>query len=61
MRSLIKHYVRQPLADIQGPVTVVTGKSRRVTFVEINNDINSMIDIAKIADLASYFFFFFYF
>uniref|UniRef100_A0A0N4UXP8 Bms1-type G domain-containing protein n=1 Tax=Enterobius vermicularis TaxID=51028 RepID=A0A0N4UXP8_ENTVE len=54
MRSLIKHYVRQPLADIQGPVTVVTGKSRRVTFVEINNDINSMIDIVLLMVDASF-------
>ena len=27
------------------------GKKRRVTFMECNNDINSMIDIAKVADL----------
>lgn len=28
-----------------------TGKKRRLTFVECNNDINSMIDLAKVADL----------
>jgi hypothetical protein len=27
------------------------GKHRRLTFIECNNDLNSMIDIAKIADL----------
>ena len=32
-------------------MTVVTGKMRRITFIECNNDINSMIDIGKIADL----------
>ena len=26
-------------------------KKRRVTFIECNNDINSMIDVAKVADL----------
>lgn len=27
------------------------GKKRRLTFIECNNDMNSMIDIAKVADL----------
>ena len=36
-----------------GPITVVTGKTRRVTFVEVKNDINHMIDVAKVADLVS--------
>lgn len=27
------------------------GKNRRITFVEVNNDINCMIDVAKVADL----------
>ena len=30
---------------------MVSGKKRRVTFVECNNDLNSMIDIGKVADL----------
>ncbi|KAM3717254.1 Ribosome biogenesis protein [Dirofilaria immitis] len=51
LRCLVKHYVRHALSEIRGPVTIVTGKIRRVTFVEVNNDLNSMIDIAKIADL----------
>lgn len=51
MRSLIRRYTKHTLADIKGPVTVVTGKKRRVTFIECNNDINSMIDIGKVADL----------
>lgn len=51
IQSLIKSYVRQPLTNIIGPVTVVSGKKRRITFMECNNDINSMIDIAKVADL----------
>ncbi|KAJ7855870.1 GTP binding protein [Mycena olivaceomarginata] len=39
------------LNDVKGPVTVVSGKKRRLTFIECNNDLNSMIDIGKIADL----------
>ncbi|KOC60307.1 Ribosome biogenesis protein bms1 [Habropoda laboriosa] len=51
IQCLIKSYVKQPLTNILGPVTVVSGKKRRITFMECNNDINSMIDIAKVADL----------
>lgn len=29
------------------------GKTRRLTLMECNNDINSMIDLAKVADLVS--------
>ena len=29
------------------------GKKRRLTLLECNNDINSMIDVAKVADLVS--------
>jgi len=39
------------LTEIKGPITVVSGKKQRLTFMECSNDMNSMIDIAKIADL----------
>ena len=32
----------------------ITGKKRRLTIIECNNDINSMIDLAKVADLVSH-------
>ncbi|XP_020289704.1 ribosome biogenesis protein BMS1 homolog [Pseudomyrmex gracilis] len=51
IQCLIKSYVKQPLTNILGPVTVVSGKKRRITFIECNNDVNSMIDIAKVTDL----------
>ncbi|KAJ3120346.1 Glycoside hydrolase 2 (Mannanase, beta-galactosidase) [Nowakowskiella sp. JEL0407] len=51
IRSLVKRYTKHNLNDIKGPITVVSGKSRRITFFECNNDLNSMIDIAKVADL----------
>ncbi|CAO1628909.1 unnamed protein product [Parajaminaea phylloscopi] len=51
MRSLIRRFTKHTLKDIRGPVTVVSGKKRRLTFLECGNDINSMIDIGKIADL----------
>ena len=30
---LIKHYTRKSIKDIRGPITVVAGKRRRITFV----------------------------
>lgn len=39
-----------------GPITIVTGKARRVTFVEVRNDINHMIDVAKVVDLVIIFY-----
>jgi hypothetical protein len=32
-------------------VRLYLGKKRRLTFIECNNEFNSMIDIGKIADL----------
>lgn len=39
------------LCDHCDPRNLILGKRRRITLIECNNDINSMIDIAKIADL----------
>ncbi|XP_036387758.1 ribosome biogenesis protein BMS1 homolog [Megalops cyprinoides] len=51
IRCLIKNFTRQKLSDICGPITIVSGKKRRLTFVECGSDINTMIDLAKVADL----------
>ncbi|KAG5651271.1 hypothetical protein H0H81_009237 [Sphagnurus paluster] len=51
LKSLVRRYAKQTLNDAKGPITVVSGKKRRLTFIECNNDLNSMIDIGKIADL----------
>ena len=51
VKSLVKRYTKQTLSEVKGPITVVSGKRRRLTFVECNNDLNSMIDIGKVADL----------
>ncbi|KAJ9121868.1 hypothetical protein QFC22_002491 [Naganishia vaughanmartiniae] len=51
MKSLIRRYTKHSLNEIRGPVTVVSGKTRRLTFIEVGNDLNSMIDVGKIADL----------
>ena len=52
LRCLVKNFTRQSLSEIHGPVTIVSGKKRRLTLLECaGNDINSMIDVAKVADL----------
>jgi ribosome biogenesis protein BMS1 len=51
VKSLVRRYTKQTLNDIRGPVTVVSGKRRRLTLIESNNDLSSLIDIAKVADL----------
>jgi len=52
LKCLVRNFTRQALTDIKGPVTIVSGKQRRITFIEVSNDINVMIDVAKVADLA---------
>lgn len=51
VKSLVKRYTKQTLSEVKGPITVVSGKRRRLTFIECNNNLNSMIDIGKVADL----------
>ncbi|OWF49820.1 Ribosome biogenesis protein BMS1-like [Mizuhopecten yessoensis] len=51
LQCLVKNYAKQRLTNVEGPVTVVAGKNKRLTLLECKNDINSMIDIAKVADL----------
>ncbi|XP_050073553.1 ribosome biogenesis protein BMS1 homolog [Anopheles maculipalpis] len=49
--NLIKNFTKTNVTKVNGPITVVTSKKRRITLLECNNDINSMIDVAKCADL----------
>lgn len=52
IKSLVKHYTKHNLPEVRGPITIVSGKKRRIQFVECPSDINGMIDAAKYADLA---------
>ncbi|KAF9890767.1 Glycoside hydrolase 2 (Mannanase, beta-galactosidase) [Aspergillus nanangensis] len=52
VKSLIRRYTKQTLSTPTGPLTVVTSKKRRLTFLECPSDsLASMIDVAKIADI----------
>ena len=49
IRSLVKAYSGQAVTDVAGPITVVAGKKKRLTFFEVPaTDLNAMIDIAKV-------------
>ncbi|EIW72781.1 hypothetical protein TREMEDRAFT_25428 [Tremella mesenterica DSM 1558] len=54
LRSLVKRYTKHSLSQAFGPITVVSGKTRRITFVECGNDLNSMIDLGKVVDLETF-------
>lgn len=51
IKSLIRRLAKVTINEIKGPITIVSGKRRRLTFIEVGKDLNSMIDAAKIADL----------
>ena len=51
LRSMIKFYSGRNIQSLRGPVTVVAGRTRRVTFVECPNTLSAMCDVAKVADV----------
>jgi len=51
IRELIEYYSKNNFQDVAGPITFIAGKTRRLTIIECSQDIDSMIDCAKIADL----------
>jgi ribosome biogenesis protein BMS1 len=55
IRSLVKLYTNHNLTSITGPITIITGKTKRITIFECPTDpqqqTTAMLDCAKIADL----------
>ncbi|PQE28705.1 hypothetical protein CJF32_00003905 [Rutstroemia sp. NJR-2017a WRK4] len=51
LKSLVKRYAKETLSDPQGPITVVTSKRQRLTFVECPNELEAMVDLSKVADI----------
>ncbi|KAK4533512.1 hypothetical protein CCYA_CCYA17G4394 [Cyanidiococcus yangmingshanensis] len=52
IQALVKHYTHRKLEQVRGPVTVVASKTKRLTLIEVPPELPSMVDAAKIADLA---------
>jgi len=51
IKCLVRHYTKQSIQETTGPITIVSGKKRRVTLFECPCEINAMCDVAKVADL----------
>ncbi|KAI0593099.1 hypothetical protein F4775DRAFT_579438 [Biscogniauxia sp. FL1348] len=51
LKSLVRRYAKETMTDPQGPITVITSKKQRLTFLECPNELEAMVDIAKVADI----------
>ncbi|KAL2267446.1 hypothetical protein VTJ83DRAFT_4723 [Remersonia thermophila] len=51
LKSLIRRYTKETISEPVGPITVVTSKKQRLTFIECPNELEAMVDIAKVADI----------
>ncbi|KAK4191950.1 putative ribosome biogenesis protein BMS1 [Podospora australis] len=51
MKSLVRRYAKETMSDPVGPITVVTSKKQRLTFLECPNELEAMVDVAKVADI----------
>ncbi|KAI6785160.1 Ribosome biogenesis protein-like protein [Emericellopsis cladophorae] len=51
LKSLIRRYAKESITDPQGPITVITSKKQRLTFLECPNELEAMVDVAKVADI----------
>ncbi|KAK5175558.1 Glycoside hydrolase 2 (Mannanase, beta-galactosidase) [Saxophila tyrrhenica] len=52
IKSLVRRYTKQTISDPRGPITIVTSKRRRLTFIECPSDsLASGIDVAKVVDI----------
>ncbi|KAH8596175.1 hypothetical protein B0O99DRAFT_621199 [Bisporella sp. PMI_857] len=51
LKSLVKRYSKETLSNPQGPITVVSSKKQRLTFLECPNELEAMVDISKVADV----------
>lgn len=52
IQSLVYHFTKQKINDVKGTITLRTNKNMRITLYECPTDMQAMIDLAKITDLA---------
>ncbi len=52
IKSLVYHYTRQRVTSVKGTITLRTNRNQRITFLECPTNMQAMVDVAKIADLA---------
>lgn len=52
IKSLVQHFTKMKINDVKGTITLRTNKNSRITFYECPTDMQAMIDLSKICDLA---------
>ena len=52
IKSLVFHFTKQRIHDARGTITLRTNKNSRITLYECPTEMQAMIDLAKITDLA---------
>ena len=52
IKSLVFHFTKQKVSTVRGTVTLRTNKNQRITFMECPTNMQAMVDMAKIVDLA---------
>ena len=48
IKSLVKHYTRHNLSSVKGPITVVSGKQRRLQLVECGPELTNMARLHRL-------------
>lgn len=52
IKSLVKYYTGKNLKTVDGNITIRNAKNQRITFIKCDNELYSLIDLSKIADIA---------
>lgn len=52
IKSLVYYFTKQRVTDVRGTITLRTNRNQRITFLECPTNMQAMVDVAKIADLA---------
>jgi ribosome biogenesis protein BMS1 len=52
IKSLVHHFTKTKVTNVRGTITLRTNKNQRITFLECPTNMQAMVDVAKIADLA---------
>ena len=52
IKSLVHHFTKQKIHDVRGTITLRTNKNHRITLYECPTEMQAMIDLSKICDLA---------
>ena len=48
IRSLVKHFTKHKIDEVNGTITLRSTKKQRITIIECPNDIRAMIDLSKL-------------